>query len=265
LVIPAYYAVYYYAFAVRKDPAALTWRHRAAGWGAALTFLGVGFLFTNGMSLMARVDAWPELFLAHNQAGAALGTATNISDPTLLPRWMMMFGLALTTTAAWMVLDAAWFGVGEGRAYRCWVRRFAPLLYIVGTVWFAGFGTWYVFGAWPPVVREAMWSLPALLLTVATGMAPVIPLALMWLPRTIVFTRPLAAGIALAQFAVLGINATSRQVVQNIELQGYYDVLAQPTAVEWSPLVMFLVTFVLGLAVIAWMISCAVKAPAASC
>ena len=258
LVIPAYCAVYYYAFAVRDG--ALTWRHQAAGWGAAAAFVVVGFLFANGMSLMVRVDAWLDLFLAHNQAGAALGTASNATDPTLWPRWLMLFGLALTTTAVWMVLDAAWFGVGEGRAYRCWVRRFAPVLYAVGAAWFAVFGTWYVFGTWPPLVWQTMWSFPAVLLTLLTGAAPLAPLALLWLPRTRTFSRPLAAGIAAAQFGVIGINAASRQIVQNIELRGYYDILAQPTSVEWGPLVMFLVTFVLGLAMIGWLISCAVKA-----
>ena len=264
LVILAYYGVYYYAFALRRGPGALNWRHQAAGWGSAILFVAVGFLFANGMSLMVRIDAWPELFLAHNQAGAALGTATNVTDPSLWPRWLMLFGLALTTTAAWMVLDAAWFGVGEGRAYRCWVRRFAPVLYAVGAAWFAIFGTWYVFGTWPPLVREVMWSFPTALLTLLTGAAPLLPLALMWLPGTKTFSRPLAAGIAAAQLAVLGINGVSRQLVQNIELRGYYDVLAQPTSVEWGPLVMFLVTFVFGLAVIAWLVSWAVRASHAS-
>lgn len=262
LVIPAYYAVYYYAFAIRKGRDALTWRHHAAGWGAAVVFFAVGFLFTHGLSLMVRVDAWPELFMAHNQAGAALGTATNLGDPTLWPRWLMFWGLALTTTAAWMVLDSAWMGVGEGRAYRCWVRRFAPVLYTVGFAWFAIFGSWYVFGTWLPQVRDAMWSIPNVLLTLATGAAGALPLMLMWSSQTRTFSRWQATAIAAAQVLVIGLNATSRQVVQNIELRGYYDVLAQPTSVEWGPLVMFLVTMVAGLAVIVWLVVQAVRASA---
>ena len=60
---------------------------------------------------------------------------------------------------------------------------------------------------------------------------------------------------------MLGINAVSRQVVQNVDLKGYLDVLGQHEAVKWGPLVMFLVVFVIGLAVVAWMISQIVKLP----
>ena len=40
-----------------------------------------------------------------------------------------------------------------------------------------------------------------------------------------------------------------------LHLRDYCDVLAQPTDVQWSPLVMFLVVFVLGLGVIGWMLA----------
>jgi len=53
---------------------------------------------------------------------------------------------------------------------------------------------------------------------------------------------------------VLGINAISRQVVQNANLKPFADISSQPTDVQWSPLAMFLVVFVIGLAVIGWML-----------
>ena len=58
---------------------------------------------------------------------------------------------------------------------------------------------------------------------------------------------------------MLGINAVSRQVVQNINLKPFLDVAAQPDDVQWGPLAMFLVVFVLGLAVVGWMIGQVVK------
>lgn len=74
--------------------------------------------------------------------------------------------------------------------------------------------------------------------------------------------------IALAQFGVLGINAVSRQIVQNINLKNLtpsFDVLGQPTDVQWGPLLMFLIVFVLGLGVVAWMLAqvgkCGASAP----
>nr|BAL58465.1 hypothetical protein HGMM_OP2C015 [Candidatus Acetothermum autotrophicum] len=60
---------------------------------------------------------------------------------------------------------------------------------------------------------------------------------------------------ALAQFGLLGLNAISRQILQNIELSKFFDVTAEPVNLQLSPLIVFLVLFVLGLGVVAWMIA----------
>jgi len=66
--------------------------------------------------------------------------------------------------------------------------------------------------------------------------------------------RATAAATALSQLGVLGINAVSRQVVQNLNLKPYQNVLAQGTDIQWGPLWMFLIVFLLGLGVVGWMI-----------
>ena len=53
---------------------------------------------------------------------------------------------------------------------------------------------------------------------------------------------------------MLGVNAVSRQIVQNLNLKPFFDVFAQPTDVQWGPLWMFLTAFVIGLGVVGWMI-----------
>jgi hypothetical protein len=71
--------------------------------------------------------------------------------------------------------------------------------------------------------------------------------------------RATVAAIALCQFGVLGVNAVSRQIVQNINLEQFVNVSAQPIDVQWGPLAMFLIAFVIGLAVVGWMIAQIVK------
>jgi hypothetical protein len=70
-------------------------------------------------------------------------------------------------------------------------------------------------------------------------------------------------GIAGAQVGVMGLNAVSRQIVQNINIHLYvggdFSILHQATATQWSPLAMFLIVFVLGVSVVAWMIAKVVK------
>ncbi len=267
LVTVAYYGIYIYVSGLR-DGGVLTPLKRVAGWAAAACFMVVGFLFANGFSLMDHVERWPQLWLGNQTGGAALGTALNLADPTLWPRWLLMFGLALSTTAVWMLFDQAWFARKEGDQYQRWIVRTAPKLYTLGMVWFAAAGSWYVFGTWSPELRQSMFSGWRLPLTVATAAAPGLPwllTVLLW-RATATGTRDLpgraaASLVALAQFGVLAINAASRQVVQNLNLAELFPWSDQPVP-EWSPLVTFLVVFVAGLGVVVWMIAQVVKAPA---
>ncbi len=102
-----------------------------------------------------------------------------------------------------------------------------------------------------------------ILLTVLTALATGLPWIMIWTENRCPAKRWLTAGIAAAQLGVLGINAISRQVVQNINLSKVFDVFGQTVDVQWGPLFMFLVCFVLALAVAAWMIAQVIKAPVA--
>ncbi len=253
LLIPAYYGVYAYSMGLGDSPLP-AWR-QAAGWGAAVFFVAIGFLFANGWSLMTNTADWKPLWLDHNVGGAATGLALNVGDPSLWPRWLMLFGLALLTTAAWTVIDAAFLARRESDEYRSWARSFAWRLAAAGMIWFAVAGSWYAFGTWPAAVRTAMWGGPLVILTLVTAAAPGLTVALAYLAERRPSDGLLAAGVGLAQFAALALNATSRQIVQNVELAPLLNPASQIEAVEWSPLVAFLLIFVAGAAVIAWMVA----------
>lgn len=254
LLTVAYYGVYLYAVGLKGDGARMDGLKRAAGWVSAVLFIAIGFIFANAFSLMTNMRAWAGIWKATSVGGAPLGVALNTADPTLLPRWLMMFGLALTTTAAYTAVDAGLFASGESEGYRAWAASFALKLYAAGALWFAAFGSWYVFGTWRPEIRSMMFSGPLAILTFLTGAGPALPMMfLAWGRRA--FTGRLALAVGLAQLAVLALNAVSRQVVQNAELEPFLDVAAEQVKTQWSPLVVFLLLFVAGLAVIAWMLS----------
>jgi hypothetical protein len=256
LLIPAYYGVYAYAWGLHSGAKEVAAWRKAAGWCAALLFVCIGFVFANGLSLMDHVEHWPALFAAHSTAGAATGTALNVGDPTLWPRWLLMFGLALGTTAVWVLVDAVFLTRGTtDEAYQKWAWGFARKLYTLGMLWAAAAGTWYVFGTWPDSLRETMFQWPLWPLTVATALAPGLPWLLMMTAGLCSEKRVTTAAIAFCQVGVLGINAASRQLVQNINLKPFLDVSAQPTEVQWGPLFMFLIAFVIGLAVVGWMLA----------
>ena len=256
ILVPAYYGVYVYAYGLAGRGAPMPRWKRSVGWLSAALFITIGFVFANAMSLMENLKAWPDLWQRHSVEGAALGTALNVADPRFWPRWLLMFGLALTTTAAWIAFDSAWFATRENAAYRTWAKNFAWKLYTLGAVWFVVAGTWYSFGAWTPETKQAMFQSAWVVLTVVTAVAPAGVLTLLWLARSrgAEISRGWAALVGLAQFGVLGINAAARQVVQHVELGPYFDITKQSTETQWSPLLIFLVAFVLGLALVAWMI-----------
>jgi hypothetical protein len=260
LLIPAYYGIYIYASGLGKgENRSINFHCRAAGCIAAVFFIAIGFIFANGLSLMDNVGRWDEIWSKTNAAGAALGIGLNTGDPTLLPRWFLMFGLALGTTAAWTLADAVFFN-NKSEEYLRWIWKFAKILFTLGMIWTATAGAWYVFGAWNAELRKTMFSFPAILLTLPTALAPGLPWILIMIEgRFPENKRLLAAGIALAQFGVLGLNAVSRQVVQNVNISAVFDVLDQKTDIQWGPMAMFLVAFLLGLAVLAWMLAQVLK------
>ena len=216
------------------------------------------------MSLMENIKAWPTLWQTHSFHGAALGTALNTADPRLWPRWLLMFGLALTTTGAWAALRLGLVRparerrvppVGQGvrlEALHAGRRLVRDRRSVVQLRHLAGRNE-------AGDVRRA----PGSLLTAATAAAPALALAaaLAARRRQGEIGRGWASLVGLAQFGVLGINAASRQVVQHLEIRPYFDIVEQPTDVQWSPLVIFLVVFLLGLGLVAWMIQQVRKLP----
>ncbi len=251
LLTVAYYGVYVYATSVRRG-----WRPRLgllAGWLSALLFVVIGFLFANNFSLMANPGAWPALLGRTAVAAAPTGTALNVADPALWPRWLMMFGLALVTVSAYVVVETAFFAGRESPDYRQWAAGFAPKLATLGVIWFALAGSWYVFLAMAATSRAALMGGPLVALTAVTALSIGLPWLLILAQRRGI-TRPLAILTGLAQFGVLALNAISRQVVQNTEIGRYVDVSAQQVNLQLTPLLVFLLLFVLGLGVVLWMI-----------
>ena len=260
----AYYGVYLYVIGVRKGT--MTPLKRVAGWVSAGIFMLLGLAFSNTFSLMTNVDGWGPLWSATSQTGAPYGIGLNLSDPTLLPRLFLMFGLAITTTAAYVAIDTGLFAGGESAEYKRWAMRFALILSALGNVWVAAAGSWYSFGTLPAEVRAVQLQMPLIILTLLTAAGTGLPLMLILLGQRGI-QRGLGIVIGLAQVGALALHAISRQIVQNLELAPYLQLGAEPVNVQWSPLVLFLVLFVAGIGVIVWMVAQVVKAvrqPAAS-
>lgn len=257
LVMIAYFAVYLYRLATyNKFSMKLG---SAAVWMAAGIFVVVGFLFANALSLTARPEGWWSIFKQSNIAGAPTGLALNLTDPTLIPRWLFMFGIAITTTATYVIIDAAYLSNNENEDYRRYAARFAGVLYTVGLLWFVGFGSWYIFGTKWDTVSEALDHPVMKIIVPLTAVSPGVAWLLIVLQRKGA-DRRLAALAGATQFVVIALNAVSRQWVQNKEIAPYADLAARPVEPQTSALIVFLVLFTGGLALIVWMLKKVVQA-----
>jgi len=251
LLMLAYYGVYYYVIGLRTG--SLTRLHHWAGWLAALMFMAIGFIFSSALTLMTRIDQWPALWERTSDSGAPLGLAHYV-DPAVVARWGLMLGLAVTTLAVWVTLDAALFAGKERSDYRQWAVRLAPWLYTLGAVLYAVLASYYVFGTWAPQLKATMFSPPHMVLTVLTAVFPVVPLIMLWMGRSAV--RPwFSVLIAVFQLLALGLQAISRQVVQNLKLAQYFLASGDAPNYQWDVLILFLLLFAGGIVLIIWMIS----------
>jgi hypothetical protein len=251
----AYYGAYIYATALKKNESELRGYRKAAGWVSAILFIIIGFIFTNEFSLMTNLSVWPNLWRATGFNGAVTGMALNTGDASLWSRWLMIFGLAITTTAAYMGVDTGLFVRKEANEYRRWASEFPVKLYTLGAIWFGAAGAWYVFVTWADDVKTLMLSGPYLILTILTALSMALPWAiLLYAGIKKEISQTLGISLIVTQVLVLALNGISRQIVQNAELAHYFDVTAEKVNIQWSPMIVFLVLFVLGAALIIWMI-----------
>lgn len=253
LLLFAYYGVYVYYMNIRRGrDSALA---KCGAWVSSIAFLLIGFLFANNFSLMVNINNWIKIFNRTNAGGAALGIGLNLSDPSLLPRWLMMFGLAIMTTAVYISVDASFFHRKETtRTYEAWAGKFSFALFTIGLVWFALMGSWYIFGAINRYVIEQLHKTPIMYsVFIITALSPIIVWVALFFQREIVIKRTTLFAAAF-QTVVLTLNAISRQWVQNTEIFQFKDLTKDAVNIQWSPLILFLVLFVVGLLIVGWML-----------
>ena len=155
----------------------------------------------------------------------------------------------------------AQFPVGEN--YPEWMRRFALCLQWFGLFTAAGL-LWYYYYKELPLDPEGM---APILQTGARHLLTAVLAALGVFGLVSIFAlfgklrgRSLACTLFGADLLVVSLWAIARQMIQNAQLKSYLDVSMIPQQVEWSPLIIFLIVFVIGAGVVVYLINKAVQA-----
>lgn len=242
---------------------------KAIGFGllASLSFAAIGLLMSNGITLMERPDAWVPLWERTNIAGATSGTGNNMRDPALWRHLLTMFLLGTVTTAIYAVVDSHFFlkaKSDEDTAYRNWTLKFAALLGIIGAVAFSLVFLEYL-GMLLPKFNEHGKTIPGLWYDVkyevgtfwifALFMSLAAAVGSVFLVMSGKKSRLGSLILMIGSYLVFMVSfVVIRQTIQNVKISKYVKLNEIPVDVQWSPLIVFLIVFVLGAAVIAWMV-----------
>lgn len=241
---------------------------RTAFYGviASVCLMVIGILIANGLTLMVRTDLWAGIMERTNHYGATTGVANNMRDTALWIRLATMFGLGLITAGVWAVIDSHLLLRNNCSAqnpvqkpeesvsdeitpYRRWTILLSVFLTVLGAILLTGTewavktgnGGENITIAYPHfglVVLSAYLVFVSLLFAglISRHSGKLITLAVLFHLLT------------LSGFGII------RQIGQNAGVSQYVDVANISTAIQWSPLLAFLVVFVAGLVVIAWML-----------
>ncbi len=240
-VIPLLIIAYYAAYIANSQP---TQRGQAVfSTISALLLVGIAFIYTNNMTLMLAPQQWGAYF-AHPG-----GTLLNLSEPTLLPRFLhMVNGAVAVASLGWSLWGhfAARRGDARGADALCRGMRlffvFSCVQIVLGLLWIV---------VLPQAVLAeflggsvTMMALTALAVALSAGLLVMAYRGRLW-------------GSVTALALTMVVMILLRDTVRGAYLQGAYIPAKLPLVPAISPLLLFLIAFIIGLGILAWMLKLA--------
>jgi len=242
LLLAAYYSAYLYDFkfdslgAFRSALIALS----------ILLFLLIAFFLSNNMTLMLVPETWKAYF------SNAKGTFLNLSEPTLFPRYFHFIFASLANGGLFLALLNDARGKKGGNSFP-WEIRFGLKWFQVAFIFQMFLGFWF-FIKLPKDIR--------LMFMGQNGYATVVfMLALSGAFSAIYFSAK--SNIRWCTVAVLFtvINMVLiRDVVRTAYLRPYFHVSDLKVNPQYTPMLLFLVTLVVGIVLIVYMLKLALRA-----
>ncbi len=237
LLIVGYYGVYLHTM---KWDGLGTARGFVSGT-VACCFLLIAFIFVNNMTMMLVPETWQRYF------DEPRGLLLNLGEASLLPRYLH-FVLSSTAVAG---LGLALYGdwqVRRGNEEKRAVRRSGLHWFIASTFAQIGVGLWF-FNALPSHVRTFSGSGAAWLFTLflSLGILATLASVVSALARRVRLT-------ALLALATIVLMVGVREIVRIQYLAPFFSPTDLQVVPQYSPLLLFLLFFVGGIALIWYMI-----------
>lgn len=239
MLILAYYAAYIYDFKfdqLRKP------RVLVAQFSVILMLL-IAFLFTNNMTLMLQPERWLAYF------GNADGTLLNLTDPSVIPRYLHFVVGAVAVAGLYLALIGH-FGWRKSRVDPAALITTGMRYFTVATALQLIVGSWFLI----VLPREVMMIFMGGSL-LGTGLL-IIGLLLTLAVLHFGYRQRVIATSSLTLVLMI-IMVLMRDLVRTAYLQPYFSLGDLEVATQFSPLIFFLLVLVGGLALIAYMIKLA--------
>lgn len=231
---------YALAYLLKYQGQRLGWLRVPILLAIVLLFAGIAFVFVSNIGLMQAPASWGRYF------DEPRGLLLNLSDPLHLPRYLHFVlasiavgGLSVAGTVHWQQQRGDWGGAD-------WVRRgcrwfsFATMANILVGLWF-----YFSLPSGIPELSSAEGQWLAMLLV--AGLLLSVPAIHAGLAGRVV---P-AIGWTLATVVVM---VGARELLRRALLAPWFSPAQLPVQPELVPMVLFLIAFVLGLALIGWMV-----------
>lgn len=254
LLLAGYYGLYLYKLRhVQLD----AW----AAWlliGVSLLFGGVGFLFSNNMTLMLHPETWPAVV---NNAGVGhgVGAFLNVTDPTLPSRYLHFMLAALAVTG----LAVGCYGLywrKRDEAYGAWLIRQGAAWFFGITLIQVGVGGWFLMSLPKSILFQFMgretWGSASFF---GSMLLSLLSLLAMGAAQRSGKATPFKIGLVSGLLVVL-LMSVMRHLLREYSVGGFFHPETVPVHPQWGLLSIFIVS-ALGLIVyLGWLITVAWKA-----
>lgn len=200
----------------------------------------VGFIFSNNMTMMLSPSSWLRWF---DTPG---GTLLNLSDPTLIPRYIHTITGSLAVGGLLVALYAKTLLKKDDELSQAGQRLGMGLFAWLTLLQFV-MGSWYLVSLPSEVARRFMGGDIFSTALLALGLL---------LATTTLYTgfKRLVIPSILLSLPLVYLMAFLRDSVRVGYIAPYFDPASVSVKVQWSPLLFFLITLLFGIGLIVWML-----------
>lgn len=239
LLIIAYYSAYIYKF---KFEALAFARIYFIGLTALLLII-TAFFYTNNMTLMLSPGSWTQYFAKPS------GTILNLSDPTLFPRFLHF--LTASVAISGLFIAIIWQKKKKGGSANADLNIKKGMKYFFyATLFQVLTGAWFIISLPKDIMLLFMGKDGISTMIFLAGLIATV-VSLIYSYKNRVWPATWSAIVTVFFMVIM------RDMVRTAFLKPYFTVEKLKVVHQYSPMIMFMASLIIGIAVIVYMIRCA--------